>query len=70
MGTRTTRLLTAALILGGALGCAPAGGSAVRVQINSDMRTMVPGVDAADGLTSGILLHLVEGWSPSARPVT
>ena len=61
MGTRTTRLLTAALILGGALGCAPAGGSAVRVQISSDMRTMVPGIDAADGLTSGILLHLVEG---------
>lgn len=39
----------------------PAMGSTVRVQINSDLRTMVPGVNAADGITSGILSHVVEG---------
>jgi len=40
---------------------APAMASSVRVQINSDLRTTVPGVNAADGITAGILLHTVEG---------
>ncbi len=39
----------------------PAIAAPLRVQINSDMRTSTPGVSAADGISNGIHLHIVEG---------
>lgn len=43
------------------LGTVPAAAAGLRVQINSDMRTTMPGVNAADGISNGIHLHIVEG---------